>query len=477
MQDETPTFFFYDLETSGLDPKNDRIMQFAGIRTDLNFNQIGEPVNFFVKLADDTLPSPSAINVTKITPQMTLMDGLSEPEFCRYVQTEIFTPGTIEVGYNSIRFDDEHMRHTFYRNFYDPYEWQWKDGRSRWDLLDVVRMVRALRPQGINWPFSEEGKPNNRLENLTIENNLPHEHAHDALSDVEALIAVAKMIKEKQPKLYDFLFNIRNKHAVIKYFEPKTPLVYTSGRYPSNFYHTTVIQPLFPTAQGMIVFDLRHNLEELLEAEKNFTPEEEVDRFGNKYLTKFSWHPIVKEVAFNKCPAIAPLGVLDGESEKNETGWQRIDLSKEQIEKNREILRKHAADFIPRMRNLFDEKKESFKKSEDVDGQLYEGFIPDGDKLKMQDVRTRNVNELADYHPMFEDPRLDELLLHYKGRNFPNSFDEHEEKEWQKYRLTRLQKQEKVFVAELERLKDDLDPSILEDLMLWYQSLATPDYE
>ena len=194
MQDETPTFFFYDLETSGLDPKNDRIMQFAGIRTDLDFNQIGEPVNFFVKLADDTLPSPSAINVTKITPQMTLMDGLSEPEFCKYVQEEIFTPGTIEVGYNSIRFDDEHMRHTFYRNFYDPYEWQWKDGRSRWDLLDVVRMVRALRPQGINWPFSEDRKPNNRLENLTIENNLPHEHAHDALSDVEALIAVAKMI-------------------------------------------------------------------------------------------------------------------------------------------------------------------------------------------------------------------------------------------------------------------------------------------
>ena len=128
---EDTTFFFYDLETSGLYPKTDRIMQFAGIRTDLDFNQIGEPINILVKLSDDTLPSPSAIAVTGITPQMTMADGLTEPEFCKFVTEELFTPGTIEIGYNSIHFDDEHMRYTLYRNFYDPYEWQWKDGRFR----------------------------------------------------------------------------------------------------------------------------------------------------------------------------------------------------------------------------------------------------------------------------------------------------------------------------------------------------------
>ena len=152
--DFEPTFFFYDLETSGLNPKRDRIMQFAGIRTDLNFNQIGDPVNILVKFPNDTLPSPGAINVTGITPQTTQLDGLSEPEFCKYVTEEIFTPETIVVGYNSVRFDDEHMRYTFYRNFYDPYEWEWKDGRSRWDLLDVVRLTRALRPEGIKWPIT-----------------------------------------------------------------------------------------------------------------------------------------------------------------------------------------------------------------------------------------------------------------------------------------------------------------------------------
>lgn len=482
MEDFEPTFFFYDLETSGLDPKNDRIMQFAGIRTDLDFNPIGDPIDIFVKLSDDTLPSPGAINVTKITPQQTQLDGLTEPEFCKFVQEEIFTPGTIEVGYNSIRFDDEHMRYTFYRNFYDPYEWQWKDGRSRWDLLDVVRMVRALRPQGIEWPVNEDGKPNNRLENLTKANGLKHEHAHDALSDVEALIAVTKLLKEKQPKMYNFLFRFRTKKVISRQFilDSKTPFVYTTGRYPSENWHTSVIIPLCAVdggAQSALVFDLRYNLDELLEEEKNFVPEEKIDRFGRKYMTKFSWNPIVKELAYNKCPALAPVSVLDGESEKGKTGWERINLSREQIEKNLESLKNHLPEFQKRMKKLFEERKNSFEKSQDVDGQLYEGFISDGDKVKMLDVRGRNANELADYHPFFDDPRFPDLLLHYKGRNFPNSLDENEQKEWEEYRIARLQSQEKSFIEEFERLKDEMDPALVEDLLLWYQSLASSDYE
>ncbi len=464
---EDTTYFFYDLETSGLDPKNDRIMQFAGIRTDTEFNQIGDPINILVKLADDTLPSPSAIAVTGITPQMTQLDGLTEPEFCKFVTEEIFTPGTIEIGYNSIHFDDEHMRYTFYRNFYDPYEWQWKDGRSRWDLLDVVRMVRALRPEGINWPFNEDGKPNNRLENLTKENNLPHEHAHDALSDVEALISVTKLVKEKQPKLFDYLFKLRNKKLVQRQFamDGKTPLVYTSGRIPSTFWHTSVVLPLVSIGNGQsaVVFDLRQNIDELLEREKK-----EKD---------FSWGVAVKEIAFNRCPCVAPIGVLDAESEEGKTGWERIGLPKEEMEKNLKALEKHGVEFKMRMKDWLEKKKDSYEKCDDVDGQLYEGFIPDGDKLKMKDVRERNANELADYHPIFEDPRMSELLLHYKGRNFPNSFDENEQKAWEKYRVARLMSQEKGFIDELERLKDTMDPGLVEDLLLWYQSLASNDYE
>ena len=189
-------------------------MQFAGQRTNLDLEPIGDPVNVLVKMSEDTLPSPYAIMVTKITPQSTLMDGFTEAEFCKYVSEEIFTPGTIAMGYNSVRFDDEFMRHIFWRCFYDPYEWQWKDGRSKWDLLDVVRMTRALRPEGIEWPVTDDGKATNRLELITKKNGITHKHAHDAMSDVEALIDVTRLIKEKQPQLYNYLFKMREKRAV-----------------------------------------------------------------------------------------------------------------------------------------------------------------------------------------------------------------------------------------------------------------------
>ena len=117
------TFFFYDLETSGLNPRQDRIMQFAGQRTTLDFEPIGEPYNILVKLNDDTLPSPDALMVTGITPQQTQAEGYTEAEFARILVNEVFTEDTIVVGFNNIRFDDEFIRALFWRTFNDPYEW------------------------------------------------------------------------------------------------------------------------------------------------------------------------------------------------------------------------------------------------------------------------------------------------------------------------------------------------------------------
>ena len=394
--DPEQTFFFYDLETSGLNPREDRLMQFAGIRTDMDLQQIGEPVNVLVKLGEDTLPSPQAIMVTKITPQSTLTDGFSEAEFCKYVMDEIFTPGTIAMGYNSVRFDDEFMRHTFWRNFYDPYEWQWKDNRSKWDLLDVVRMTRALRPEGINWPVTAEGKATNRLELITKENGISHEHAHDALSDVEALISVTRLIKEKQPQLYGWLFKMRDKKSVQKLInlEKPTPFVYSSGRYSSEFEKTTIAYPIAPAKNGnVLVFDLRQNLDDLLAQEE----------------PKF--FPTVKELKYNHCPAVAPIGVLE-----QGDGWRKIKLEKAQIEKNLQALLAHP-DFIEKMRTE-NENREEFPPATDPESALYDGFLDNSDKTRCDAVRRATINELTDFHPDFHDPRLPDLLLHYKARTY-----------------------------------------------------------
>lgn len=445
------TFFFYDLETSGLNPREDRPMQFAGIRTDMDLNQIGNPVNILIKLSEDILPSPQAVMVTKITPQSTLMDGFTEAEFCKYIMDEIFTPGTIAIGYNSVRFDDEFMRYTFWRTFYDPYEWQWKDGRSKWDLLDVVRMTRALRPEGINWPVTEDGKATNRLELITKENNIAHEHAHDALSDVEALISVTKLIKEKQPQLYDWLLKMRDKKAVQKLInlEKPTPFVYSSGRYSSEFEKTTVAYPIAPAKNGnVLVFDLRQNLDELLAQEEP------------------RYFPTVKELKYNHCPAVAPLGVLE-----QGNGWQKIKLDKTQIEQNLKSLLAHP-DFVERMRTE-NENREEFPPAVDPESALYDGFLDDSDRTRCAAVRRATINELADFHPDFHDPRLPDLLLHYKARNFAETLSESEHAEWEQYRMGRIKARQNSYIKAIQEIaaSPNVDSYVLEELQLWYQSL------
>ena len=458
------SFFFYDLETSGLNPREDRIMQFAGQRTDMDLNPIGEPVNILIKMTNDTLPSPSAIMVTKITPQKTLAEGISEAHFCETIIEEIFTPDTVAVGYNTVRFDDEFMRALLWRNFQDAYEWEWKDGRSRWDMLDVVRLVRALRPDGINWPFTEDGKPTNRLELLTKLNGLEHEHAHDALSDVYATVAVSKLIKSRQPEMFNFLFKVRDKNEVKKYvnLENKKPFVYASGRYESEYNKTTVAFPLTSSRNGnILVFDLRYNLEDLMKAEAE--KDENADGIKNK-----GYYPQVKELCFNRCPAIAPIGVLD-----NNDGWGKIGLTRKQIEYNLEVLLKHP-EFAEQMRIKFESRPECPPAIE-PEGALYDGFLNDRDRIKIAAVRNAGAEKLADFHPDFIDERLPELLLHYKGRNYPESLSESETAKWEEYRHNRLMRQAPKFMEELSK-NYERDEFVGEELKLYFESLFDTDY-
>ena len=425
-------------------------MQFAGQRTDLDLNPIGEPANILVKVTDDILPHPFAIMVTKITPQDTLRDGISEAEFAKYITEEVFTPNTIVVGFNSVRFDDEFMRMLLWRNFYDPYEWEWRDGRSRWDMLDVVRLTRALRPEGIKWPVDKEGRATNRLELLTKMNGLEHAHAHDALSDVYATIAVAKMIREKQPALFDYLLKMRDKNEVKKLvnLDNKQPFVYASGRYSGDFNKTTVAFPLTSGRHGnVLVYDLRYDPEKL-DPEHTF--------------------PIVKELCYNKCPAVAPLGVLD-----KDNGWEKINLTREEIAENQRKLLAQP-DFAEKMRTQYEERPE-FPRAKEPEQALYEGFLDDADRIKCSAVRNANARDLADFHPDFNDERLPELLLHYKGREFPESLSERETEQWQKYRQEKLNRQAQGFLEELSKAYER-DEFVGEELKLYFEDLLAEDY-
>mgnify|MGYP000854685867 FL=1 len=465
------SFFFYDLETSGLNPHFSRIMQFAGIRTDLELNPIGEPINVLIKLSDDVLPDPGAVLVTGITPQSTLADGLSEPEFCKLLMDEVFTPDTITVGFNSVRFDDEFIRHTLWRNFYDPYEWAWSEGRSRWDMLDVVRMTRALRPKGIRWPVDENGKAVNKLELIAKENDLVHTKAHDALSDVEALIGVAKLIKSNNAKLFDYLLTMRDKKEVAKLvnLEQPQPFVYSSGRYEAEFEKTTVALPIAPGTRpgSVLVYDLRYDPTPFL----NATPRALASIIFADRQTReqADYHRLpVKELAYNKCPAVAPLGVLD------ETSRKRLSLDLDVIKQHLDILSANTA-FSGAVREAF-EMREPYEPSSDVEGQLYDGFVNDKDKVRISAVRAADANALADFHPIFIDERLTELLFRYKARSFPASLSEDEMRRWESYRHDKLRSQLPTYLEQLKKLASySRDTYLLEELQLWAESIIPSD--
>jgi exodeoxyribonuclease-1 len=476
----TASFFFYDLETSGFSPSEHRIMQFAGQRTDLELNPIGEPVNLLVKLTSDILPDIDAVLVTGITPQMTMADGLTEAEFLRGFQDNVATPGTIFLGFNTIRFDDEFIRNLHYRNFYDPYEWQWQDGRGKWDLLDVVRMTRALRPDGIEWPFDIHGKETNRLELLTSLNKLSHEHAHDALSDVEATIAVARLIRNKQTKLFEYMFTMREKNRLAELVESDEPFVYTSGRYPAEFHKATVAVRIcaHPKHTGSsFVYDLRHD------------PAQYANMTAEQLADKWRWKPDsdeprlpVKKLQYNHCPAVAPLSVLLA---PGSAGYERLQLDPNVIKKHLAAIRKMTdlAERLCAADQLLEKKRQTSLLSTDkeVDSSIYDGFFGPADKQAMRVVRAADPTELGDLGLKFADHRLEALLPLYKARNYPKQLTSEEREEWEKFRTRKLFAggQQSKLVKYFSRLQEVVTKGgltghqeyLLEELKLYAESI------
>ncbi len=470
------TFFWYDLETTGINPREDRIMQFAGQRTDIQLEPIGEPVNVLVRLSEDILPAPDAILLTGITPQHTITDGVSEVEFLQLFQEQLTVPGTIFVGFNSIRFDDEFMRYINYRNFYDAYEWQWQDGRSRWDLLDVIRMTRALRPQGIKWPVVD-GKPGNRLELLTKANGIAHDDAHDAFADVRATIALAKLIQSKQPKLFQWLLEYRDKAKVKSLVDTGEPFVYSSGKYDNDAEKTTVAVQLtaHPKRSGSLVYDLRYDPTPFLA----MSPKELVERWRWTSEPDAPERLPVKTMQYNRCPAVAPLNVLEPSSQK------RIQVDLAEVAKHREILRENPmfTKNILSALEMLDKEQDARQTSTPlpVDAQLYSGnFFSDHDKTTMSVVRAAKPEELSELSDGFHDPRLKQLLPLYKARNFPQALSDEEQVDWEAHRYhwlmdggteSRLSRYMHRLSQLAESTQDSQKRYLLEELQLYAESI------
>ena len=431
------TIFWYDFETFGASPIWDRPSQFAGIRTDLDLNVVGDPEMFYCRQADDYLPHPIACLITGISPQVCQQKGLPETQFIDRINQLFSEPGTCVAGYNSIRFDDEVTRHTLYRNFLDPYQREWQNGNSRWDILDMMRCAYALRPEGIEWPKGEDGKVSFKLENLSAANGIVHENAHDALSDVYATIGLAKLVKEKQPKLYEHLFNLRRKDAVAPLLDTvnKRPVLHVSGMFGVDNGCAAVMVPLAADAKNknaIMCFDLMADPTPLFDLtveqiqQRLFSTKEQLASLGLERLP-------IKSIHINKCPVVLPSKMVTPDIAEK---WG-FDGAK---------MREHLA--MIKNGPLTDEQlttklqaviSREFETQTDPDAMLYTGgFFSPSDKQAMATIREAHPEALDDLPVAFQDRRLEEMLFRYRGRNYPETFTGEERDKWEEFRRQRL---------------------------------------
>lgn len=473
------TFFWHDYETFGADPWRDRPVQFAGIRTTQELEIVGEPVMFYAKPAQEMPPHPDACLITGITPQLAEREGVNEAEFAARVHEQLAAPGTCSVGYNSLRFDDEFTRQMLYRNFFEPYGREWQHGNSRWDLIDLVRLCQALRPEGIVWPSRDDGTPSFRLEHLASANHLTQERAHDALSDVHALIDLARLIRVRQPRLWQWYYNLRRKQKAFELLDVinMTPVVHVSSRYPASRHCLAVIAPLalHPSRSGeVIVYDLATDPTEWLALDE--------DEIADRIFTARADLPEgieripLRTVRTNRAPALAPLSTLRG------TDTQRLQLDLPRCLAHRDVLQ--AVDGLgEKLRRVFQRAAER-PPPEDPELALYGGgFLPDADKQLLAQVRATPPAQLGTHAFPFRDPRYAELLFRYRARNWPDTLDIDEHSRWEAFRHARLTRHTPLtgltlddYFARLVELRADPKTQdrlpLLDQLQAWGEELA-----
>lgn len=469
------TFFWHDYETFGRVPRRDRPAQFAGVRTDAGLREIDAPVMHHCRPAPDTLPDPESCLLTGITPQRCLESGLPEHAFAAAIERELARPGTVGVGYNSIRFDDEVTRFLFWRNLIDPYAREHRDGCGRWDLLDVLRCCHALRPEGIEWPRHADGRPSFKLEHLSAANGLAHEAAHDALSDVRATLALARLVKARQPRLWDFCLRLRSKHEVVREMGVGRPFLHVSGMYGTERGGLALVWPLAPhptNRNEVIVWDLAHDPGELftLDAaavrQRLFTRAEDLP----EGVTRLP----LKTVHLNKSPVV--ISNLRTLSDERAAHWG-IDVA--QALRHAETAALRGATLAGLWPEVYERPPP--ERPPDVDEDLYGGFVGDEDRRLLQRLRTLAPDDLAARRPAFADPRLDELLFRYRARNFPHTLTEAEQAQWHEHRVHRLHEGAggvqtlEAFFAQIDALVETADErgqQVLEALVDYATEIA-----
>ncbi|MCA9327124.1 hypothetical protein KDA14_01205, partial [Candidatus Saccharibacteria bacterium] len=181
---------------------------------------------------------------------------------------------------------------------------------------------------------------------------------------------------------------------------------------------------------------------------------------------------------YNRCPAVAPLSVLDDASKK------RIGLDVSHIQKHQKVL-KDNPEFIDRILaalQILDTEQEQRQneRAQDAEARLYDGFYDTHDANLLGVVRAAAPEELSSELAAFHDARLTDMLLGYKAKNYTAALTDEERKMWEEHRYhvfmdggtsSRLARYMHRLAALAEATTSPDQRYILEELQLYAESI------
>ncbi len=436
-------YLFYDFETTGADPACDRPVQFAAWRTDCSFQPIGEPIMLYAELSEEVLMHPAAARITGILPSaLPALGALPEVAFAAQIHQAMSAPGTCAVGFNNLRFDAELLRYLFWRNLREPYGHEWQGGNSRFDVLDCVRALRALRPEGICWPVDEEGLPTLRLEALTAANGIAHDDAHDALADVRATRDLLALCHRAQPKLVDYLLGLRDKQAVMAFVDApdrRTGFVHVSPMIATEWGNASVFAN-FGVPNGIktqrILWDLRADPTRLLDESVEALA---AARFVRREDSAGKIRLPIKMLHLNRVPLVASLKLLD------EPGVaERLQIDVTVVTHHRALAAQYLTEMADKLRAVLAIETEFAPKMAEC--ALYDGFIDRADRIQLerfsrgvdQSLATTGVVSDQIMAPAvrdllatdWQDARLAALVPRFVARHWPALLPDAAGREW-----------------------------------------------
>ena len=391
MDPTTQNYVFYDTETSGLSTRFDQILQFSGILTDSDLNEL-ERFEIRCQLRKHIIPAPGALKVTRVSPSAMFDESLPThyEAMIQIHQTLTRWSPAVFMGYNSLSYDEEMLRQAFYQTLQSPYITN-TGGNGRADVLRLMHATHILAPGVIEPVHGPKGNPSFRLESLAPTNGFVHQNAHDAMADVEATIHLAKRVLEEAPHVWDMMLTTSLKRETLQLLNDQNILI-LCGPQNGGWSKPVTACGRHPSQDNQqLVFDLSQDPAQYLSMN--------LDEFSKKIRGKNS---PVRKIAANKQPILLSLDDAPDHTIPS-------DISHDELAARAEII-KESIDFKDRVSAVFFEQgTDDIELSDEVEDQIYDGFSSRSDSSLMEKFHSSEWGERVGVLRELSDVRMQRL--------------------------------------------------------------------